>query len=829
MDLQMIARVYVDKVVYHVDRLFDYAIPAEMCNTLKRGCRVLVPFGAANKKTQAIVSDIYPISERPEGGARLKAIAYQLDSEPVLDEEQFSLAEYLSAYTFCTHYDAVRCILPIGENVTVVERFILSPEVTPQRIALMASPLAEIAYFLSGKKNGATSAELKTFLGCAQPPQKVATIRAMLNEGLIETAEESKTAVSEKTVKMVRLKKGVDIDSVRLTSKQSEVVRLLANLPGAMVKEAAYLSGVTDAVIKNLVKNSILEFYESKAEVIYTPPISNSDAEPIVLSDEQERVFDGISELMLEDKPNAALLRGITGSGKTQVYIKLIEKALSMKTKDGSEKNAMLLVPEIALTPQLLGKFESYFPGKTAVIHSGLSAAERLNAYKRIKSGYVRIVIGTRSAVFSPLKRMGIIIMDEEGESSYKSDTTPRYHARDVAKRRCVEHNATLLLGSATPSIDSYYRAESGKYSLFTLDERYAGANLPQVYIVDMQEEQNQQNFSPLSDILREQLAINLSQGEQSILLINRRGYNTFATCMSCSEVVKCSSCDVAMTYHKANDRLMCHYCGRSEKFSSVCPACGSKHIKLTGVGTQKLEDEICEQLPEARLLRMDTDTTYSRYSYEKAFADFKAGKYDIMVGTQMIAKGLDFPNVTLVGVINADSGLYSTDYKAGERIFSLVTQVVGRSGRAGKKGRAYIQTLDPNGSVLNFAAAQDYEGYYRDEIYTRKQLRLPPFCDLVTLGFSGENEDSVLAAANQAAEILKEEAVRRSGLTLKVLGVTKATVYRVNNKYRYRLLIKCYMNTNMRALISTLLHRCGENRLFSGISSFVDINGEIM
>lgn len=838
MEGPLIARVYVDKVVYHIDRLFDYVIPPEMAGQLRRGCRVLVPFGLANKKQQALVADIDPLSKRPDAleiksrKGYLKEIAYQIDPEPIFGEEQFSLAEFLVANTFCTHYDAVRCILPIGENVTVIEKFILSPEASTPQINCLPSPKREVATFLLKKKSGATAKELQAFLGVTQPPQRIATVREMLASGIIKIIEKSSASAAEKTVKMVRLKEGVDTSGIRMTPKQAEIVSLLQTLPGAMLKEAVYLSGVSEAVIKNLVKNGLLEFYECRSleePIKGEAPRTVVSPEPISLSPEQNRVFEGITALIKEDSPNAALLHGITGSGKTQIYIKLIEETLGHKGSDGRGKNAMLLVPEIALTPQLLAKFEGYFPGETAVIHSGLSAAERLLAYKRIKAEQVRIVIGTRSAVFSPLKRIGIIIMDEEGESSYKSDTAPRYHARDIAKLRCVEHSATLLLGSATPCVDSYYRAKKSKYSLFTLSERYAGAILPQVFIVDMLAEQNQQNFSSLSEILQEQLAINLRQGEQSILLINRRGYNTFATCMTCGEVVKCNSCDVAMTYHKANDRLMCHYCGRSEKFSTICPSCGGKYLKLTGAGTQKLEDEIGKWLPEARLLRMDTDTTYSRYSYEKAFKEFRDGKYDIMVGTQMIAKGLDFPNVTLVGVINADSGLYSTDYKAGERVFSLVTQVVGRSGRAGKKGRAYIQTLDPQSSVLNFAAQQDYEGFYNDEIHVRKQLRLPPFCDIVTLGFSGENEVAVENAANNAAMLLQEEAMKRTGLTLKVLGVTKATVYRVNNKYRYRLLIKCYMNSSMRTLISVVLTRCGADKRFAKTSTFVDINGEIL
>lgn len=814
----MIAKVYVDKTVYSIDKPFDYLVPLEMEPTLRPGCRVLVPFGGGNRKTQGLV---WELAQEPEDDRRLKPVAAQLDAEPFVTEEQRAIISFLIRNTFCTGYEAVRAVLPAGANVDVVESYFLARQVTGEEMEALPPAQRRLVEFLQTAR---TARELNGFLDCRQNPAKTATVKALMEKQIVKKTDQLKPKVSQKMVRMVRLNPDFDREKEKLTAKQRELLELLEMAQAATIRELCYFCGVTEAVARGLLRRKALLPFDHPAEEELPPSIPSSGQElaALRLSESQQAAFSKIHALMKEDKPNAALLYGVTGSGKTQIYIKLIEAALA------EGKTAMLLVPEISLTPQMVSRFQTLFGGVVAVIHSGLSMAQRLREDRRIREKQAKIVIGTRSAVFAPLEDLGILIMDEEGEATYKSDATPRYHARDIAKLRCGRHKATLLLGSATPSVDSYYHAMRGSYQLICLEERYAQAQMPSVYLVDMREEQKQKNHSPLSLLLQEQLAQNLQKGEQSILLINRRGYHTCATCMECGEVLKCPACSVAMTYHKTNGRLMCHYCGHSEPFQPKCPSCGGEYLKLTGMGTQKLEDELQLLFPSARLLRMDTDTTYSRDAYEKSFADFRSGKYDILLGTQMIAKGLDFPNVTLVGVLSADSGLYSPDYRSGERIFSLITQVVGRSGRSEKPGRAYIQTYEPDNPIINFAAVQNYPAFYEDEIVSRKALVYPPFCDMVTLGFSGREEEHTRQAAERALALLREEASQTERIALKALGVIPANVAKVAGKYRYRILLKCRMNEPFRALLSRLLKRCGEERIFAGISYYADVNGDV-
>lgn len=811
---RLVARVYVEKAVYHIDRPFDYLVPPQLCDSLKRGCRVLVPFGRSNKKVQGMVAEILPF---PEGEGQLKAIEMQLDQEPILSEELYSIAEFLVNNYFCTYYEAIKTILPIGKNVEVIRRYKVVPPVDEFDFSTLTQAQARIYEFL---KTAKTERELSKFLECRQSPEKLKSVKGLFDLGLIEYKDSEEKRVKDKTVKMVKVTENAE--NIKLTPKQKRVYEIIKDIGAANPKELAYLAGVGAGVISAMVKSGALEYFERVLKLDFSQSVESEKKAEISLSPQQQEVFDGILPLSQLDEPKAALLWGVTGSGKTQVYIKLIEAVLD------SGRTAMMLVPEISLTPQLLEKFIACFGGKTAVIHSALSPSERLNEFERIKSGAAQIVIGTRSAVFSPLENIGIIILDEEGEPSYKSESPPRYHAREVAKLRCVRHNALLLLGSATPSVDSYYWAEQGKYQLFTLNERYADANLPDVYIVDMMSELKSGNTSPISQILSDEINRNLAKDEQSIILLNRRGYSTVAACMDCGDVIKCDSCDIAMTYHRANGCLMCHYCGHTQRFVPQCPSCGGKHISLTGYGTQRVEDAIAERFSSARILRMDADTTYAKDSYEKAFADFKAKKYDILLGTQMIAKGLDFPDVTLVGVINAENGLYSADYKSSERVFSLITQVVGRSGRGDKQGRAYIQTLDVNNPTINFAANQDYKSFYEDEIYIRKETFMPPFCDFVVIGVSSPDEAAAENAAYKAIEILRKEAQGKSGIALKVIGAAKAPLYKMSNKYRYRVHMKCKLNKAMRGVISQTLIKCGESREFANVSYYADVNGGV-
>lgn len=823
MHQRMFAKVFVDKALFHIDKAFDYVVPHEFIDTLQRGCRVLVPFGNGNKKIQGMVENVFSDSDYSydEGlPEKLKPIASQIDSMPIFTEEMFTMMNFLVKNTFCTYYDAIKTILPIGTNIEVTERYKLAAKLDQLEMIALSEKESRLVEFL---KTAKSQKELNEFLECKGNVDKKAVVKSLLEKGIIKKCEQVKSRVAKKTIKMVKINPDIDVDSMRFTPKQEEAVRHLRVFGSANVKELCYFCGMNEGVIKNLAKKQILQYFQLEKTSSYEQKdFDSTDLNSIALSKKQTEVYTEISKLIDSSKPNVGLLHGITGSGKTQVYVKLIEYTLRCN------KNAILLVPEISLTPQMVDKLAMLFGDIIAVIHSNLTPSERLDAFKRICDDQVKIVVGTRSAVFSPLRNIGIIILDEEGEASYKSDAPPRYHAREIAKLRCVNHNATLLLGSATPSIESYYYAKKGVYSLFTLDERFNNANLPTVYTVDMREEQQLGNLSAISEILGQQLILNLKENNQSILLINRRGYNTAAACMKCGEVMKCPSCDVAMTYHKANGYMMCHYCGHTKKFTNTCSSCKSDYIKLTGLGTQRLEDDLHKMMPSARILRMDTDTTYSRYSYEEKFDAFRRGEYDILLGTQMIAKGLDFPNVTLVGVINADNGLNSADFKAGERIFSLITQVVGRSGRSEKAGRAYIQAVDVSNPIISMASNQDYASFYNDEIASRRLMVNPPFCDICIIGFSSPNEDAVKRGAQYAMSLLCLKSESVENIAMKVLGVSQANIYKVSNKYRYRIIIKCRMNNSLKLFLADFLRSLGKNKKMAGISIYADINGDI-
>ena len=767
---------------------------------------------------QGIVSAVETVEMRD--GRSLKPVLSQLDKEPLLTDEMFGLIGYLTAHTYCTCYEAVKAMLPNGMNVSVSERFVQTRRYTDEECDALSQEQERVLRFLQTEK---TEKELRAFLNIRQHAAKSAPVRALLSAGMIRREEEAVRKTPVKKVRCAAVRPDFDGDVTGFSERQRLLLSTLATVGETEPASLCSFCGVTEAVLRALVKKGAVLMYKKEAEVLPEPEnVSKTEPIPVILSDEQERVCRGILALQAKGEANCALLYGVTGSGKTQIYIKLIEQALL------AGKTAMLLVPEIALTPQLSARFVSLFGERTAVIHSGLSQADRLAAFERVKSGAARIVIGTRSAVFSPLSDIGLIILDEEGESSYKSDAAPRYHARDIAKWRCGYHKATLLLGSATPSVDSRFQAERGRYHYFSLNSRFAQARMPDVYLIDMRAEQQSGNYTFLSSVLKEQLLLNLAAGEQSVLLLNRRGYQPYATCMSCGEVYKCPSCDVALTYHKTGAHFLCHYCGHTEPEGASCPKCGGV-LKRTGAGTQRIEETLAGLLPGARILRMDTDTTGTRGAYEKKLAAFARGEYDVMVGTQMIAKGLDFPNVTLAGVLNGDAGLGSGDYRSSERAFSLITQVVGRSGRGAKSGRAYIQTFDPDNPVIVYAAAQNYEAFYRDEIEMRKNLLYPPFCDLLAIGVSGKDEHAVKRAAYRVCEILREESENAARIAMKLVGVSPAAVYRVSGKFRYRAVIKCRMNREFREVVARVLKRCGRERLFAGIGIFADVNGELL
>ena len=622
--------------------------------------------------------------------------------------------------------------------------------------------------------------------------------------------------LKSKSERMIRLCCDEEELSGRLTKKQRIVCDLLLDVGSAEVREVCEFCSVGISVLKNLEKNKIAEFYEKE---VYRNPYKISEGvnlTEIKLSKNQNKAYETFKPLLSSGK--SALLYGVTGSGKTQVYLKLIDDCLN------NGKGVILMVPEIALTPQTLNIFHSRYGSSVAVFHSGLSLGERNDEYKRVKRGEAKIVIGTRSAIFAPMDNLGLIVMDEEQEHTYKSERTPRYNAKEVAKFRAKYNNALFLMGSATPSIETYSAAKNGKYVLFELDERYGDAPLPEVITVDMKKEMKLGNKTPISSTLKELIKSNLENNKQTILLINRRGYNTFIACNECGHIVTCPNCSISLTYHSFNNRLMCHYCGYSKKLDNICPECGSNAVRYSGFGTQRIEDEICALFPEARVLRMDADTTSAKFSHQKILDSFKNGEYDILIGTQMVAKGLDFENVTLVGVVNADNSLYDENYNASEKSFDLITQVVGRAGRRSERGRAVIQTVNPNNETIEFASNQDYKGFFKNEIELRRLLIYPPFCDILCASFTSEDENkAALCAKAFFDELLRLNDEYKQKII--VLGPTQAKISKINNNYRYHLAIKCKNSSNIRSMITNILKNISKIKEFKEVSISIDIN----
>ena len=604
----------------------------------------------------------------------------------------------------------------------------------------------------------------------------------------------------------------------RLTPKQQSVADLLLDIGSATVEEIKTLCGVGDGVLKNMEKCGVLRFFKKEK---YRNPYADLPAAPkaaeIELSAEQTKAYRTLSA-MLDGDGGSALLYGVTGSGKTQVYMRLIDRALQQG------KDTIVLVPEIGLTPQVLGLFHQRYGRQVAVLHSGLSIGERNDEYRRADRGEAKIVLGTRSAVFAPLHALGLIIMDEEQELTYKSERTPRYHARDIARYRAGESGALFVMASATPSIESYAAAKAGKYTLCSLEHRFGNAALPQVCTVDMKGELHAGHRSPLSRTLQKQIQSNLDAGKQTILLMNRRGYNTFIACNDCGHVITCPNCSISLTYHSYSNRLMCHYCGYSKPLDNTCPECGSHAVRYSGFGTQRIEDELQALFPTARILRMDADTTAGKFSHQKLFDAFAAHKYDILVGTQMVAKGLDFDDVTLVGVVNADNALYDENYLSHERAFDLITQVVGRSGRRDATGTAVIQTIDPCNPVIDLAARQDYPAFFETEYALRRILTYPPFCDIYGVFFVSEDENAAALAAKAFFDTLVLEN-KEQQQKLIVLGPSPARISKISNTYRYRLAIKCKNSKSVRNLLMQVLKATVKMKELRKVQISIDLN----
>ena len=647
-------------------------------------------------------------------------------------------------------------------------------------------------------------------------------VRAILPAGLWFDRD-GRRRVSDKTVETIRLtvpaREALDIAEAmrKHAPAQARILRELAPYGEMPLRELLLFTGCARTTVKKLISTGLAE--SIKREVFRIPEFSAGDRLKMpVLNDEQQSAFEGLDMLASSGKAAVSLLEGVTGSGKTSVYIRLIDAVL----KRG--KSAILLVPEIALTPQMLYTFSSYFGDDIAVLHSSLSPGERYDEWKRLKTGRAHVAIGTRSAVFAPVDNLGILIIDEEQEDTYRSENNPRYDARDVAKYRCFKNSCLLVLGSATPDLVTRYCAESGRYSRFVLRRRYNEMKLPEVKIIDLKNELRRGNEGSISVPLRTELLENLERGEQSILFLNRRGAHKLVTCGECGFVYKCPHCSVSLTYHSVNRRLICHYCGYTRRVDEACPDCGGI-LKYIGAGTQLVEEELHSLFPGTEILRMDADVLSGSMTHEQVFERFRAENIPIMIGTQMVTKGLNFENVTLVGVLSADQSLYSGDFRAAERTFSLITQVIGRSGRGQKAGRAVIQTFTPSSEVIRQAARQDYDAFYQSEIILRKLQDSPPFSDLLSVTASGAEERAVV----DACRFVKNRLCFLLGQKEKTefLGPTPLTVVRVNNRFRYRIIIKCRSDSAIRNAVSGVITECSTDKRFRGISFYADNDPE--
>ena len=771
---------------YCIDNEYTYFVPHDLSEAVKRGSFVVVPFGNSNRTQIGLVTE----TGCEEPSTKTKSIKTVISDEVRLDELDLELCHFMKEQTLCTIGDAVHSMIPAGalSGITTCYKSL--------DVKNYEGAFADILFYIQDHKTVTKNAleekfGLESIKACAY-----LTANELIEKDVII---KSKTVGKEKKYYTLAITNG----ELASLLGEGEAVEGFKKLRSQMHKSILSLLAMRERMLSDDIKAeleatdqqiSALEkkgYITKETESVYRNPYENrarvNHARELILSEEQRAALDTLSSMLDENKPSCALLHGVTGSGKTCVMMKIIDRALSQN------RGVIMLIPEISLTPQTVELFCSRYGSRVAIIHSSLSGGERLDAYMRIKRGDADLVIGTRSAIFAPVKNLGLVIIDEEQEHTYKSDNNPKYHARDIARFRVAKNNSLLLLASATPSVESYKKAVDGQYKLIELKERYGKAKLPTVEIADMREELRAGNGTGLSLPLLDRIGTALHKKEQSILFLNRRGYHNFVSCASCGVAITCPNCSVSMTHH--TDRiyhkteLVCHWCGKHMPVPTSCPECGSEHIKPMGIGIQLIEQKIKELYPTVNTIRMDTDTTSSKNAYDMMLSDFRSHKAEILLGTQMVTKGHDFPDVTLVGVLGADTSLYLNDYRANEKTFSMLTQVIGRAGRSEKEGRALIQTMNPDHDVILLACKQDYKTFFNNEIQTRKLLSYPPFCDIVLLTLSGEIENAVMKDSRLLSDMLREKiATEYKDVPVICYGPFEAPVYRLDGKYRIRM-----------------------------------------
>ena len=805
----MIAQVYVNTKNLNIDKPFDYLVPQEFEDKIAVGCRVKIPFGSGNLPKEAYVTKLKSDSDFDN----LKKIRSVSDEFPVLTKRGIDLCFHMRARYFCTFSEAAQLCLPPGTDAKFEEWISLCHNYSQNLSAVKGAKQTQLITLLEQSEGSAEMAQIKSVLG----KNARTSVNALLNKGILEKSFRDKRRANEKTMRIAYFCGQEDISYYiekleKTAPKQAAVLKTISELGDLSVPDIISASGATRNAVEALYAKSLIAYKE--VEVLRNPLEGKTFSPPpeLILSDSQKKACEKIKT----DKFATYLIHGITGSGKTEVYMSVVSSVLK------SGKYAIVLVPEISLTPQMTERFFNRFGDKVAVIHSGLSLGERLDEWRRIRRGEARLIVGARSAIFAPCDKIGAIIIDEEHEQTYKSESSPRYHARDIATFLAKTHNCPLILGSATPCIESYYKAKEGEYTLIELLERYNKKPLPEVFISDMGTELKEGNKTVLSRLLASEINENINREEQTILFLNRRGYSTFVSCRDCGFVFTCPNCSVSLTYHKNIDTLTCHYCGHQEKIKTVCPRCESTKVRDFGKGTQKAQEQIESIFPGAKLLRMDMDTTSGKHGHEKILDRFSSEKTDILLGTQMVTKGLDFANVTLVGVLAADASLNIDDFRAQERTFNLITQVCGRAGRGEKPGRCVIQTYDPENPTLRLAAQQDYKAFYEEEITYRREFLYPPFCDIINISVSSSDREEAEKTITKI--FMKLRVALRSYENCAFYGPSEAPVKKIQGRHRMRLWLKCTADENLISALREIIHEKPSLKK-SDLSVVADIN----
>ncbi len=782
--MSKLARVCVEGGPITLDREFYYSLPKDIADRAKIGQAVTVPFGKL-KKTGIIIG-----FTEEETQYKIKDIIKINNLWPVVGPTEIELAGYMQKRYVASFYDCLKLMCPPNffgkSDVKIKLNTQISPENSKQ-IIKGSKNLERILSFIEDEGGETTEIAIKAFIG----KNAASYLNILKDEKLIVCEEFTKRQGGSLKRKYIRLLPSFE-EKLELIGKRatSQLKAIEALKEGEIELSSCCDFGFSRSSADELCKKGIAEIYEKD---IRRNPFSHKNIKyekKLTPTEEQKKVLDGIEKMLEKETKDTVLLHGVTGSGKTEVFMQVIERVLEQG------KTAIVLVPEISLTPQMADRFLGRFGEKIAILHSVLSNGERYDEWMRIKNGEAKIVIGARSAVFAPVSDIGVIIVDEEHESTYKSEQSPRYDTLEIAKKRCEQNNALLILASATPSVADYYKAKNGEYKLLEMTKRYNNISLPNIEVSDMREELRSGNRSMLSRLLQKELSKNLENGEQSIMFLNKRGFSSFVSCRDCGFVVSCPDCSVALTYHKATESLNCHYCGYKTEVMQKCPECKGNHIKYFGTGTQRLEEEIKKIFPKATVIRMDVDSTVGKNSHEKILKKFSDEKIDVLLGTQMVSKGLDFPGISLVGVVAADMSLNLSDYRASERTFNLITQVCGRSGRGNSRGRAVIQTYSPENPVIEMAKAQDYKSFYESEIAYREMFSYPPFSDIVCVSFSSENVEEVKKAC-----IETEKACRQilSGKNITYYNSSEAPLSKIKGRYRWRFWFKTSCDEDLR------------------------------